>query len=539
VSAAPEDESAHKREVLLAVQRALAQGREHLKAGHFKATVDILERELGTFNIFENRDYRRALSDAYIGYIGELKQSNQADEAAVYQRRLANIDPGALLELKGPGTKPGVSSTPAPGPATKSLLPPPPSVVSVTPAVSDVKGVTARGQVKDKDDPFDDENSPGSQQAHELLERAEREYDAAHYEAAGRLFEQAERALKGVTSPARERWAYCKLSRVVNALNAPGGAPPQELEREVRLALSMAPKLDGVGRDLLRRIQERQGSTPGSGAPTHPTPERAEDGAVEVKHTPRQGNGWALAETAHFRVFHVQSRDLAEKAARVAEGARLASARKWFGEALAAWPARCDIYLHNTGDDYARATQQSPRCPGHSTMPMEGDRVISRRIDVHCDDPNMCIGVLPHEVTHVVLAGRFPAALPRWADEGMAVLSEPRERIERHLRNLPMHAEQRQLFPVGQLMMFDKQYPDPQLIGPFYAQSVSLVEYLSQLRGPQVFARFMADAMRGNYEEALRKHYSMQSFQELDAAWQQHTFRDGTAHGADSSRAFR
>ncbi len=139
----------------------------------------------------------------------------------------------------------------------------------------------------------------------------------------------------------------------------------------------------------------------------------------------------------------------------------------------------------------------------------------------------MCIGVLPHEVTHVVLAGRFPAALPRWADEGMAVLSEPRDRIERHLRNLPMHAEQRQLFHVGQLMMFNKEYPDPQLIGPFYAQSVSLVEYLSQLRGPQVFAQFMADGMRGNYETALRKHYGVQSFQDLDAAWQRHAFGEG------------
>jgi hypothetical protein len=160
-------------------------------------------------------------------------------------------------------------------------------------------------------------------------------------------------------------------------------------------------------------------------------------------------------------------------------------------------------------------------------MPMEGSRVISRRIDVHCDDPNMCVGVLPHEVTHVVLAGHFPAALPRWADEGMAVLSEPRERIDRHLRNLPMHAEQGQLFHLGQLIMFDQKYPDPQLIGPFYAQSVSLVEYLSQLRGPKVFAQFMAEGMRGHYEPALQKHYGIQSFEDLDAAWHRFAFGEG------------
>ena len=38
---------------------------------------------------------------------------------------------------------------------------------------------------------------------------------------------------------------------------------------------------------------------------------------------------------------------------------------------------------------------------------------------------------LPHEVTHVILADLFPQQqIPRWADEGMAVLTEPREKID-------------------------------------------------------------------------------------------------------------
>ena len=189
LNAGPQDDAANRKEVLLAVQRALAQGREYVKAGHYKAAVDVLERELGDFNVFENRDYRRALSDAYIGYVGELKRSNQADEAAVYQRRLSAIDPGAVLELKGPVAKPVAATNPAP----KSLLPPPPSVTAAAP---DTKGVIARGQANDKDDkgdPFEEANSRGAPDVQDLLERAEREYDAAHYEAAGRLFEQAER----------------------------------------------------------------------------------------------------------------------------------------------------------------------------------------------------------------------------------------------------------------------------------------------------------------------------------------------------------
>ena len=76
-------------------------------------------------------------------------------------------------------------------------------------------------------------------------------------------------------------------------------------------------------------------------------------------------------------------------------------------------------------------------------------RIVSRRIDLHCDDPNAFVGVLPHETTHAVLAGRFgPGRLPHWADEGMAVLSEPRDRIDLHLHNLPQHRSSGELFAV-------------------------------------------------------------------------------------------
>ena len=62
----------------------------------------------------------------------------------------------------------------------------------------------------------------------------------------------------------------------------------------------------------------------------------------------------------------------------------------------------------------------------------------------------MFIGVLPHEATHVVFAGRFgDRMLPHWADEGMAVLSEPRERIDLHLHNLPQHRVNGELFPLA------------------------------------------------------------------------------------------
>src|SRR5262249_14776256 len=149
-----------------------------------------------------------------------------------------------------------------------------------------------------------------------------------------------------------------------------------------------------------------------------------------------------------------------------------------------------------------------------------------RRIDLHCDVPTMVQAVLPHETTHTVLAGNFGKfQVPRWADEGLAVLSEPREKIDLHLRNLPRHRQERQLFDLGQLVQLDD-YPDPCYIGPFYAQSVSLVEFLAKLKGPQVVTRFIRDGLHEGYEVALQRHYGFRNFADLQQRWFQYAFSD-------------
>jgi hypothetical protein len=143
---------------------------------------------------------------------------------------------------------------------------------------------------------------------------------------------------------------------------------------------------------------------------------------------------------------------------------------------------------------------------------MEGGRLLARCIHLHCDDPNMLRAVLPHEATHVVLAGQFgDQPVPRWADEGIAVLTEPRDKVERHLHNLARCRQEGQLFRLRELMEQSYQpqqdsYPEPRRIGAFYAQSVSLVEFLTNRRGPQVFTAFVRDGQRSGYETALQRH---------------------------------
>jgi hypothetical protein len=61
----------------------------------------------------------------------------------------------------------------------------------------------------------------------------------------------------------------------------------------------------------------------------------------------------------------------------------------------------------------------------------------------------------------------------------------------------------------------------------FYAQSVSLVEYLTHLRKTTVFVTFMRDALKRGYDKALQEHYGIQNVAELEKAWKAYTFGEG------------
>jgi tetratricopeptide (TPR) repeat protein len=522
-AAEPAADRENKVVALLAVQRALREGREQLQRGNFQAAVFALESQIARANA--NPEYLAALCDAYRGYLVELKKTGRLSEMPKYQERLEILDPAAGLGRKGE-TSVAAAAPAAASVATPGLPPPPfpasrPFVTEGRAAAAAPAPNVARAKLQEEDDdPFSDANA--SPQAAGILARAEEEYAARRYETASRLYEQASRASEPLTDASREHWGYCKLVCIADSLRRPTvTAAPADLEREVHQAMSMTPKLDSFGKDLLKKLQDRQSAVAVVDTPA--------PSAVQVRHTPAREGYWAVAETTNFRILHLQNQEFAEKLARSAEATRAAMIRKWFGDDPGPWSPRCDIFIYATAQDYVQATGAPANSPGHSTMKTEGERVISRRIDLHADDPNMSVGVLPHETTHVVLAGRFGNhAVPRWADEGMAVLSEPRDRIERHLRNLPQHRADRHLFGTGQLMKLDA-YPDPRYIGPFYAQSVSLVEYLSEKAGPRVFAKFLREGLDGGYEVALQKYYGVQSFAQLEQQWLEHTFAASTA----------
>jgi len=167
---------------------------------------------------------------------------------------------------------------------------------------------------------------------------------------------------------------------------------------------------------------------------------------------------------------------------------------------------------------YARLTGQPADSPGYSLMGQNGGKIVSRRVNLRADHASIDTAILPHEVTHVVLADLFPARpIPRWADEGMAVLAEPADEQRNRAKDLTDPLSTGRLFPVKGLVAMD--CPADQHWGLYYAQSVSLTRFLVAQGGHAQFIRFLQAAERNGFEPELRKVYKIDGCGDLQTRW--------------------
>ena len=488
----------------LAVQAALKQGREYLLRSDFQLAVQVLESQIT--RIEANATYLATLRDAYRGLIKALKFAHKDEEAAIYIRRLQILDPGSAIEFGAPK-----QSAPEPAPTV------------------------ARGKIDDTPskpavDPFSVQNHRRYQEVQTLLDQADQLFKTEKYSQAEAIYSQIQKTMPEALGSAGERLAYCQMYSVVDRLNRPEKPSASEwpgLEQQVRQAMIMTPKLQTFGKTILATIETRRGEG-GAASRAAPVETKVEETpVVEVKHSKTPGARYSVAESTNFRIFHNGDNAQAEVVAKSAESVRVAMQKKWFGKVSEPWTPKCDVYLHATADEYSKETGQAGNTPGHANLATQGERVVLRQLHLRLDCPTMLTSVLPHETTHVVLAGRFGATpIPRWADEGMAVLTEPRESVAKFTRNLPKHREAMQLFKMQDLLAL-KDWPAANQVGGFYAQSVSVVEYLCSLKGDQTFAAFLKEGLAGGMEPALKKYYDIDGTRDLETRWTAHAFRTG------------
>jgi tetratricopeptide (TPR) repeat protein len=515
----------------LLVQTAMVRARALLGEMQAQKAVAVLEEQLP--NVNGNPQYLSLLRDTYRAYIRDLHLAGQQEQAQRYLDRLCILDPSAAKDasLRPYVETPPRNFEPDPLKYSRPLFPTWKMPVLSNPFAKKDEAkaapeprATIRAQAGDSsaEDPFERKNQREMPidaskigQARGLLSRGVNAFKLARYAEARACFEQAYQTDHGSLEACREQWAYCIIKGVTEAMEQPGALPAKlpDLQKQVESAVQMAPtKMMAIGQELLQALDQRAKSS---------SPPQVHVTALKIKHLGSNREGWQVAQTQYFRIFHKESNECAERIGQIAETTRATMYRKWFDSDGVDWQPTCELILHPNAAGYTQMTGVPSNSPGHSRIESDpSGRVIARRLDLRHDIDGMVDAILPHETTHIVLAGMFGAApVPRWADEGIAVLSEPKEKVDQHRRNLFKNHSEGLLFGLKELMELEN-YPHPRRIGAFYAQSVALVEFLTQQRGPKVLTDFIKDGLRHGYETALQRHYNM-TFAQLEQIWHQ------------------
>ena len=366
------------------------------------------------------------------------------------------------------------------------------------------------------------------------------------------IYEKAYAADPARLGSARRRYGYCLLVRGVARFNEQRDADAADVDaaelaalaKDLRFARRLAPSyaaetdaaLDAI--DQLRRWHDFETNAV-AGRPAESatefvsasidvaervrtTPERfrkpdlAEVAEAPVNHRGVDATGWSVTDSGDFTIYHMGNPALAEQVAPLLHRARVRIHKQWFaGEAMDAWTPKCEVFLFPDLNSY-RSNTNGGDSPGHAVVDNRGGRIMSRRLFLQAQYPTMKDAVLPHEVAHIVFADRFGGKpLPRWADEGMAVLTEPLDKQRDHLRNLRGMSAQKRLFSCEQMVTM-AEYPGART-RDFYAQSVGLCRFLVDLGGEEKFVRFMRQSLStGFYPLGLREVYGIGTVGELE-----------------------
>ena len=381
------------------------------------------------------------------------------------------------------------------------------------------------------------------------LANADAAFSNKDYREAGRIYSALARN-RQLPPERREHWLYCRASEVVSRINARPSTKAEwaGINDEIDQIRAIDPKfyLGEYLRDLAAERQSARKKTKPTNAmvirgsapeepplkdkPVRPasneTPPEATRPPVALTSNPspaaaRIGTSvgrWQILDSTNFRIYHADPA-LAAKVAKAAESARLEQGKRWGSVATrGTWSPLCEIYLYPSASQYAQMTGQPEDSPGYSTMGMNAGKIISRRVNLRADHPTLVEAVLPHEITHVILADHFTEQqIPRWADEGLAVLAEPADEQERRAADLIEPLAANRLFPLDALMSMD--YPDNQYWSLYYAQSVSVTRFLVEQGTPAQMIQFLQGSQRNGYEAELRKIYQIDGFRDLQRRW--------------------
>lgn len=201
-----------------------------------------------------------------------------------------------------------------------------------------------------------------------------------------------------------------------------------------------------------------------------------------------------------------------------AEECRRDIALAWFGEELPKWSDKCAITWAVTKGPARGETRFYP-----------GEQPIEPKMQVYGTEQQLMLDVIPHEVTHLIMHDWLGFTVPKWADEGMATVSESDELITIHEDNLKVYFQEGRVTHLSQVLQptlppgasAANWYPGDVL--PFYAQGSSLARYLINLEGAKRFLEFLKGHNESGDWVSGVKGYGFADVDDLNTRWRRWT----------------
>jgi hypothetical protein len=217
----------------------------------------------------------------------------------------------------------------------------------------------------------------------------------------------------------------------------------------------------------------------------------------------------ASYRTQNF-VVDAATPQIAQQVGQLAEQYRREKAIEWLGTEMPPWPQPCPIQVKVTMGGAGGAT----------SFAFDNGRVLGQHMTIEGALDRLLASVLPHEVTHTVFAHYFRTPVPRWADEGGAVLSEDdieknrHDHLVRQILNTPGRA-----MPLRRLFGL-RDYPGD--VMTLYAQGFSVSQFLVSQSSRPAFLNFVAHGMQHGWDSAVQVHFRYHNIEELEQAWLAH-----------------
>lgn len=271
--------------------------------------------------------------------------------------------------------------------------------------------------------------------------------------------------------------------------------------------------------------------------------ESNERAAVTLIAQPKEGS-WQVWETDNFRI-RLSAHDRAvqpspQELADLLESARSRVSSRWQLPAqTSAWAMKCQVTFYPTVDSYCQMTGYPAESKGVANVEIGGGTVWRRQLDISPMQQAVRDAVLTHELTHILLADRFCwSQIPRWADEGIAIASEPSIDAEtshpdqarlgaklvgrRHEQQEVLRDNLRRgtYMPMRELLIV-RQYPrERDRQQTLYAESGSLIDYLlAKDVEPHQILDFVESTQKAGVEQAVAAHLPFDSTHELEQSW--------------------